>query len=345
MISVKVSIPGAAPNADISQFTGRQDAIVNDCQFFVNAQVDNPDVWLVLEGTNPDDAACTIDPNRVAYLAAEPAVPIGYWNNSESRRAYLNQFAHIWTFNDVYFRPVEWAPPFLPWMINANHGPSIYAPHKRDVTWLGSQETIAKKHKLSVICSNKAFSPDHQIRLAFVQAAKEHFKDRLHWFGNGVHSIECKWDGLVDYEFTLALENRYWPGVFTEKIVDPYLSLTVPIYWGAPNITDFFPAGSLEVIDIVNLQSALGRIEALIDGETYGDFLPHLRTAREYALGRFNLFQRLSSVARHVVEVSPTGSPERVRISPVAAIDFASRARRAIGYRLERFGRGMQKRI
>jgi len=213
------------------------------------------------------------------------------------------------------------------------------------VTWLRSQETIPKKYKLSVICSNKAFSPDHQVRLAFVQSAKEHFKDRLHWFGNGVHPIECKWNGLADYEFTLALENRYWPGVFTEKIVDPYLSLTVPIYWGAPNIADFFPAGSLEVIDIVNLRSALGKIEALIEGETYGDFLPNLRIAREYALGRFNLFQRLASVARHVVEASPGGSPELVRISPVAPIGLASRTRRSLGFRIERLGRELQQRI
>ncbi len=43
---------------------------------------------------------------------------------------------------------------------------------------------------------------------------------------------------LVNYKFTLALENSLLPHYMTEKIWEPLAAGSVPVYYGAPNARD-----------------------------------------------------------------------------------------------------------
>jgi hypothetical protein len=43
------------------------------------------------------------------------------------------------------------------------------------------------------------------------------------------------------YRFSLCLENCVYPGYVTEKLFDAMLADTVPVYLGAPDVTDFVP--------------------------------------------------------------------------------------------------------
>ena len=47
-------------------------------------------------------------------------------------------------------------------------------------------------------------------------------------------------DFLSDYKFTIAFENSSSPGYVTEKIYHPLLVGSIPIYWGAEDIEDYF---------------------------------------------------------------------------------------------------------
>lgn len=51
-----------------------------------------------------------------------------------------------------------------------------------------------------------------------------------------------KRDTLQHYRFNLVVENCRFPGYITEKIFDAFLAGCVPVYWGAPDVTDFIPA-------------------------------------------------------------------------------------------------------
>jgi len=47
---------------------------------------------------------------------------------------------------------------------------------------------------------------------------------------------------LKQYKFSICYENaRDIPGYITEKIFDSFFSGCIPVYWGAPNITDYIP--------------------------------------------------------------------------------------------------------
>jgi hypothetical protein len=47
---------------------------------------------------------------------------------------------------------------------------------------------------------------------------------------------------MRQYKFALAYENAVFPGYVTEKIFDAFFAGCVPIYLGAPNVTDYIPA-------------------------------------------------------------------------------------------------------
>lgn len=64
--------------------------------------------------------------------------------------------------------------------------------------------------------------------------------------------INYYWDGLRDYRYKLAIENYNGPNYFSEKIVDAWLSWSMPIYWGCTNSSEFVPEDSYVYIDIEN---------------------------------------------------------------------------------------------
>jgi hypothetical protein len=45
---------------------------------------------------------------------------------------------------------------------------------------------------------------------------------------------------IKDYKFTFAIENSSYPGYVTEKIMDPMMASSVPIYWGSSRVTEEF---------------------------------------------------------------------------------------------------------
>lgn len=108
---------------------------------------------------------------------------------------------------------------------------------------------IYEKSKLvSTIASDKAFLPGHVRRLQMLNSVK----NRIDVYGTcqkplfGFETRDTskgKFDSLKDYAFSIAIENLshevddYY---FSEKIVDCFITGTVPIYYGCPNIHKFF---------------------------------------------------------------------------------------------------------
>ncbi len=58
---------------------------------------------------------------------------------------------------------------------------------------------------------------------------------------------------MRQYKFALCYENAVFPGYVTEKIFDGFFAGCIPVYLGAPNVTDFIPANTF--IDMRNFKS------------------------------------------------------------------------------------------
>jgi glycosyltransferase involved in cell wall biosynthesis len=140
--------------------------------------------------------------------------------------------------------------------------PYGYAPYKSTLVdtynYPAEALKIYDKTKLvSAVVSSKAFLPGHVKRLQFINS----IKDRIDLFGRGMgKEIPSKLDALADYMFSIAIENVSCDdNYFTEKIVDCFLTGTIPIYHGCINIGEFFDSRCIlyfeteeELSDIIN---------------------------------------------------------------------------------------------
>ena len=75
------------------------------------------------------------------------------------------------------------------------------------------------------------------------------------------HRVGNKQAFLRDYKFTIAFENESYPGYTTEKIVEPMLSDSIPIYWGDPLVgRDFDTRSFLSAHDSRSLDDLVERV-------------------------------------------------------------------------------------
>jgi hypothetical protein len=65
-------------------------------------------------------------------------------------------------------------------------------------------------------------------------------------------------------KFSIAMENSYFPGYNTEKITDPFVARSVPIYKGDPRITETFnPMAFINVSDFNSDEEAIEFIQTV----------------------------------------------------------------------------------
>ena len=115
------------------------------------------------------------------------------------------------------------------------------------------------KHKnVSMIYSDKTFLEGHKIRHAVANNISG-----IDLFGRGTNRpVEIKEDSLVDYRFSIVIENSKCKNYFTEKLVDCLAVGTIPIYWGCPNISDFFNKEGIITFDSIDeLKTILENID------------------------------------------------------------------------------------
>jgi hypothetical protein len=57
----------------------------------------------------------------------------------------------------------------------------------------------------------------------------------------GATPVDDKLKAMTGFRFALCFENCVFPGYVTEKIFDCFFAGCIPVYWGAPDISDFVP--------------------------------------------------------------------------------------------------------
>lgn len=83
---------------------------------------------------------------------------------------------------------------------------------------------------------------------------------------------------LKNFRFTVAYENtKDLPGYITEKIFDAFEAGSIPIYWGASNVTDFIPASCFIDRRKFSSNEELYRFLKQMDKDTYNQYLDNIR--------------------------------------------------------------------
>ncbi len=99
-----------------------------------------------------------------------------------------------------------------------------------------------------------------------------------------------KSETLGNYTFALCFENSMMKGWITEKIFDCFYAGTIPVYWGAPEITEYIPANCfIDMRDFSDYEELRGFLKKMSAEEIQA----YKENAREYlASEKFKPFKK-----------------------------------------------------
>ena len=231
------------------------------------------DYIIVQDGTSED-----VDYNKVIYFGREPH--------------YIQGINQKWLNNECYAffhheKNNSWMPQT--WWVGINFSE------------LSNLKNINKTKNLSVIESGKKMVYGHKKRNEILSKIIKNNPKDIDVFGRITSGKENsgpykttlpyrkKENGLIDYRYNLAIENGSTDFYFSEKIVDPLLCWTMPIYWGCKNIEKFLPKGSYVNIDINNPNISDVIIE-ISKSNIREENLELIAEARDLILNKYNLW-------------------------------------------------------
>lgn len=276
----------------IRQTPGRS-GLWNDCRFHVNQETEACDSWVVYDDLlRPETVQCP--PQNTVLITAEPPSIKHY------PRAFLAQFATVVTCHRGLKHPnIIYSQQGLPWMV----GRRFLKDENRwedtdtqDYDTLAKNAWVRKEKLLSVISSDKAFTPGHQARRAFVQRLQEHFGKRIDVYGRGVHDVEDKWEAIAPYQYHIVLENSRYDDYWTEKLADAFLAGAYPFYWGCPNLSKYFAPEAFTAINLEQPEVAIHTIETIIAQNVRQEQEAALCAAKEQILNRYQMFPVMEAV-------------------------------------------------
>lgn len=196
---------------------------------------------------------------RTIFLQVEPEAITGV-----RKHILLNghRFTHILTYDHTVLRMFPHARKYI-------FGGCWIQPDEYN-----SIDPSKKQFKISSIVGCKNATEGHMFRLqlyfkqsqlptvTFYRSSRE---------GKPIPSIQynpilpsdSKLELFKTYQFSLVVENSSQENYFTEKLIDCLITKTIPIYWGCPNIDDYFDTEGWIILETTNLSEVAERINQL----------------------------------------------------------------------------------
>lgn len=156
---------------------------------------------------------------NIALLMESPGVFSGAYNQIKKLEA---QFDYIFTFSEELLKRGD---KYIKYLLGG--------------TWIPKSDwAIYHKTKMvSMIASEKTNTHGQRLRH---EIANE-FKSKIDIYGAiNNNPINNKLDGLKQYRYSIVTENCNTDTYFTEKLIDCFLTGTIPIYCGSKKVADYF---------------------------------------------------------------------------------------------------------
>lgn len=169
------------------------------------------------------------------YTAPETGVFMHVEPKSISPHLYnkdVKKYKHVLSYDAEHYHSysnfIKIPPPFGAWITKNERG------------------VLNKTKNISFIASTKQFCIEHKFRQEMVQK----FSSNSDVFGKGrSREISSKLIGLADYRFSFCMENYITDLYYTEKVLDCFLTGTIPIYYGTRTINQIFDINGIVFLD------------------------------------------------------------------------------------------------
>jgi hypothetical protein len=178
-------------------------------------------------------------------------------------------------------------------------------------------EDLNKDKNISCIVSSKVLShitPNYQKRVDFIKKYSSENVDNIDIYGYGWNkqilgdnykgqlgsyhnnnNDTNKSQGLVNYNYSICLENLLEEKCISEKATDAILCWSIPIYWGNPCIKKYFPKKSYHLIDIEN-PDINKEINNIIKNKPSNEEIKNLEEARNIILDKLNIWEQIYQI-------------------------------------------------
>ena len=229
------------------------------------SNIDDADYCIVLGGRWVN---YNLDPDKTIYIKREP----------DFIAPAAQGFKHTILWKDTHCG--------ITWWINRNYDQlkeMSYPKKEKEVSCIVSAKHY---HRLSFVRKMMANNDviDLYGRGHSAYDFGERYRGELNYDGN------CKFLGLNDYAHTVVLENAQEKNYWTEKMADAYLSWCFPIYWGCPNIDDFFEPQSYKTISLDD-PNPIETIRGIIEKPISSEDIESLTRSRNKILDEYNIWE------------------------------------------------------
>lgn len=242
--------------------------------------------YLVILDYPKDDFSIKVNKNNILNLCLEPPNEVSKYRQYANKKVSLiyNQLEININNKNILSHGA------LPWHIDKEY----------DFLNNVKVKDLKKENKIVWITSNQNSSKGHEIRMNFLEKIKE--LPFLELYGRGIKPIDDKWEILKGSKYAIAYENfkndHYW----SEKIIDCYLSYTMPIYYGCNAIENFFPKNSFIQIDPNDKHIDLFFKEIVNSGK-WEENIDAITKARDLVLNEYQLFPFLYNQIKGIESV------------------------------------------
>ena len=139
-----------------------------------------------------------------------------------------------------------------------------------------------KTKNISIIASSKKNAPGHILRHQVISS----YRDKIDGvFGNGYDFVTNKIEALKDYRYSIVIENEKSNDWFTEKLIDCFITGTIPIYWGTKNIGKYFNSdGIIQLNEFHELKNNIEMATKEFYDERMPAILQNYETSIKYVL-------------------------------------------------------------
>lgn len=194
---------------------------------------------------------------------ARPGGPVQFYSdakhkifvniNEPTTSAWVEQADRIIANQHHYTKIVTSNPKILQYCSNAvkqSYGTTWLnkSPHHPDSIGGFTEQLgqIQKENSISMICGSLTGKTGYNIRHQ-IWNNKHKIKNKLNFYSStrfpisGVEQLPNDDKiHLFNSMYSIAIESSSEPNYFTEKLIDCLITKTIPIYWGCPNISEYF---------------------------------------------------------------------------------------------------------
>lgn len=240
------------------------------------------------------------DYNKIIYFQIENSQILRKYKHSWFCYSILPKLQNIFSYENNYFY-IFTTPDF----VNKSYDELI------------NMKYTERNKNISAIVSSKNFGKTYIDRMKFLINYSKENKDKIDIYGKGwnndilgsnykgeldsfhqdyrVINKKTKYDGLVNYNYSLCLENYPNDKLISEKITDALLCWTLPIYSGSKYTNSYFPKDSFYLIDIYD-KDVNKKIYNKIQTPPTKKEIDSIGEARKLILNKYNVWEQTYQV-------------------------------------------------